>query len=87
MRHTRRGATEERLLEGLRSMVDMAESDPARFRAECAAAASKLGVRVEHVYQVLEGDPAVKQAIKRALANAAVAGAARLARRALGTLW
>ena len=85
MRHTRRGrAREARVLDKLRSMLAEAESDPARFRAECAAAAGKLGVRVEHLYALLERDPEAKKALKQALANAAISGAAKFARRALG---
>jgi hypothetical protein len=73
MRHTRRdGAT----LGKVRSMLSLAESDPARFRAECAAAASKLGVGVEQVYQLLQD--------REQLKNVALSGAVKLARRALG---
>lgn len=85
MRHTRRsGASEAGVVDRLRSLVDLAESDPAKFRAECAVTASKLGVGVERVYQTLERDPRVGQAIREALANEVISRAAKFARRALG---
>lgn len=76
MRRTSRQDTVSRL----RKLLDLAESDPARFRAECRAAASRLGVGVEQVYQMLQQDQLVKQKLR----DAAALGAARLARRVLG---
>jgi hypothetical protein len=57
-------------------MLDLAESDPARFRAECAALAAKLGTSVEDVYQMLQGEGG-----RERLKNVAVLAAVKFARR------
>jgi hypothetical protein len=85
MRHTRRRrARSVDVLGKLRAALALAESDPARFRAECAAAASRLGVGVEELYQLVEANPEFKRALREKAVNAAVTGVARFARRALG---
>jgi hypothetical protein len=85
MRHTRRRrARPPSLADKLRHLLAVAESDPQRFRAECAAAAARLGINVEQVYQIIEGDPRFREALKDAAVNAAVSRAARFVRGALG---
>lgn len=73
------GAADEALSK-LRKILEQAESDPDRFLAECRSVASRLGVGVEQVYKLMQDDPRMRDFLK----NAAVLGAAKLARRALG---
>jgi len=85
MRHTRRRrARPPSLADKLKHLLAVAESDPQRFRAECAAAASRLGVGVEQIYQIVEGDPRFREVLKDAAVNAAVSRAAKFVRGALG---
>jgi hypothetical protein len=84
MRHTSsRRARRPDPLARLRKIADLAESDPSRFREECRQVASKLGVGVEQLYR-LESDPEFRKALKEMAVNAALSGAVKLARRALG---
>jgi hypothetical protein len=67
-------------LRQLRKIIDLAETDPARFRAECRRVASGLGVGVEEVYALLQNDPLIRAKLR----DVAIQGAAKLARRVLG---
>jgi hypothetical protein len=84
--YARRGGSHARAadeaLAKLRKLLDLAEADPDRFIAECRSVASKLGVGVEQVYRLLQDDPRTRDFLKKA----ALQGAAKLARRALGML-
>ena len=63
----------------LRKILDLAESDPEAFRAECRKIAEEFGLRTEELYQAMQ-DPNAK----RELQNIAIQKMTKFARRALG---
>lgn len=63
----------------VRKMLDLAESDPEKFRTECEKLAAKIGVGVEKVYQMTQHPSG-----KRSLQNLLISRGTKLARRTLG---
>lgn len=63
----------------VQKILDLAESDPEKFRAECEKLAARAGMGVEKLYQMSQHPLA-----KRELQNLLLSQGTKLARRAFG---
>lgn len=78
-RTARKISSGSEVISKIQKILDLAESDPEKFRAECEKLAAKTGMGVEKLYQMIQHPLA-----KRELQNLLISRGTKLARRALG---